>query len=220
MSPPGKIPLVWLTGPSCDGCTIKALGDTTEGGLETLAAGGVSDLPPVRLLHPLVSVRSGRAFAAELERVADGEAGPFGLVNEASVPSDEAAGDGLFAALGEDDEGRPISVTRWLDRLAPAAEFVVAWGDCAVWGGPHSLHPNPTGAMGTSMYLGPEFRSEGGLPVVNLPGCAPPDVLLATLLELLRWTLKGTDPPELDDLGRPATAYPEKWKGAFVSWSE
>lgn len=210
--------LVWLTGPSCDGCTIRALGDPTAGGLEAVLGGSAGDLPGVRLLHSLLSAQSGAEFAAALERAAAGELGPYGVVNEASVPDDDGAAPGFFSSLGVVG-GRSVSVGEWLDRLAPRAQFVVAWGDCAVWGGPHSLHPNPTGATGTAAHLGRSYASVLGLPVVNLPGCAPPPVLLSTLEALLR-RFRGTGPaPELDSLNRPEGAYSEGWKGAFGPWA-
>ncbi|MBW3534807.1 MAG: hypothetical protein KY453_06240 [Gemmatimonadetes bacterium] len=162
---------------------------------------------------------SGAAFVEELRQVSRGARGPWGLINESSVPADAAAGETFLASLGVED-GRPVTTGRWLDRLAPGAEFVVAWGDCAVWGGPHSLEPNPAGATGTSMWLEPDFRSRRGLPVVNLPGCAPPHVLLATLERLLRWVVEGGDPPRLDEMGRPTGVYPEPWKGGLVTWAE
>jgi hydrogenase small subunit len=46
---------------------------------------------------------------------------------------------------------------------------------------------NPTGAMGLADYLGWDFRSAGGLPIVNVPGCpVQPDNFMETLLWLLR----------------------------------
>ena len=218
MSKLERFDLLWLTGPNCDGCTIKALGETTGGGLEALLTGRVPELPHVYLTHPVLSVETGAAFTERLRRAERGELGPFGIVNEGSVTSDELAGSGFFATLGE-EEGRPITIKNWLDRLARRAAFVIAWGDCAVWGGPHSLAPNPTGSTGTAMYLGTDYRSALGLPVLNLPGCAAPSVLVATLVALLKW-VQGQGPlPELDDTNRPKFAYSDVWKGAFVAWS-
>lgn len=218
MSKLERFDLLWLSGPNCDGCTIKALGETTHGGLEALLAGRVPGLPRVHLTHPVLSIETGAAFIERLRRTERGDVGPFGLVNEGSVTSDELAGSGFFATLGEED-GRAVTIKNWLDRLARRAAFVIAWGDCAVWGGPHSLAPNPTGSTGTAMYLGADYRSSLGLPVLNMPGCAAPSALVATLVALLKW-IEGEGPPlELDDMNRPKFAYPEVWKGAFVAWS-
>ena len=45
---------------------------------------------------------------------------------------------------------------------------------------------NPTGCMGLADYLGWDFRSAGGLPIVNVPGCpVQPDNFMETLVWLL-----------------------------------
>src|SRR3569623_272549 len=82
--------------------------------------------------------------------------------------------------------GQPITVNEWIDRLAPRALAVVAAGTCAAYGGIHAMAGNPTGAMGLVDYLGENWRSKGGLPVVNVPGCpVQPDNFTETLLYLL-----------------------------------
>lgn len=64
------------------------------------------------------------------------------------------------------------------------------------------------------------MRSAMGLPVVNLPGCCAPPILLSTLA-VLRRHARGDGPPlELDDTNRPLEAYPETWKGALPVWTE
>lgn len=212
-----SVTLVWLTGLNCDGCSIKALGDASEGGLEALLTGSLSGVQPVRLVHPILSPESGARFVDLLERAARGELEPYGIVNEASPSTRDAAEPGFYSALGESG-GEPMRYEEWLARLAPRAAFVIAWGDCAVWGGPHSLAPNPIGATGTTMALGVDYRSTLGLPVINLPGCAPPHVLLATLRTILRWHA-GTGPAlELDAVNRPVGQYPVAWDGALGTW--
>lgn len=206
--------LVWLSGTNCDGCSIRALGEGTGGGLEALLTGAVEGLPRVRLYHALLSPESGDDFTAALLRAGGGELGPFGLINEAAVPTEPEAG--YFSGLGEVD-GRPAGIAHWLDLLAPRARFVIAWGDCAVWGGPHSLAPNPTGSTGTEMHVGPDFRSGAGLPVINCPGCAAPPLLAGLLIELLRCELGQGPPPRLDRDNRPES-YGGRWEGAFVAW--
>ena len=45
---------------------------------------------------------------------------------------------------------------------------------------------NPTGCMGLADYLGWNFRSAAGIPIVNVPGCpVQPDNFMETLLWLL-----------------------------------
>lgn len=210
---------MWLTGPSCDGCTIGAIGDTTAGGLESLLAGTVAGLPRIELVHPALSFESGERFVRELRRAAAGELDPFALIVEASIPNERLAHGGFFSALGE-ERGRPIPIADWVDQLAPHAAVILAFGDCGVWGGPHALAPNPVGATGVSVHLGLGYRSTLGFPVINLPGCCAPPVLIATLTAVLRHA-RGEGPAlELDETNRPLFAYPEMWKGALGVWSE
>ena len=211
--------LVWLTGPSCDGCTIGALGESTAGGLESLLAGSVAGLPRIEIVHPVLSFESGDRFVEQMRRASRGECDPFALIVEASIPDERLAGAGFFSALGEED-GRPISIAEWMDRLAPRAAVVIAFGDCGVWGGPHSLGVNPVGSTGAGVHLGIDYRSTLGLPVVNLPGCCAPPLLISTLATVIKHA-QGEGPPlELDDLNRPRGAYPETWPGALAVWEE
>lgn len=211
--------LVWLTGPSCDGCTIGVIGDTTAGGLEALLAGKVAGLPRIELIHPALSFESGELFVEQLRRASEGGSDPFALIVEASIPDETLAGDGFFSAVGE-EQGRPITIAEWVDRLAPRAAVVIAFGDCAVWGGPHSLEPNPVGATGVGVHLGANYRSRLGLPVINLPGCCAPPVLISTLAAVIMHA-QGSGPPlELDDTNRPRGMYPETWPGALAVWAE
>ena len=218
MEDPNAFAIVWLTGASCDGCTIRAIGDTTAGGLEALLTGTAPGLPRLRLIHPVLSMETGDEFIALLNAAIRGDLGPFGLVVEASLPDDTDAGQVAYSTIGWEN-GEPVPVGTWLHRLAGNAEFVVAWGDCAVWGGPHSIGSNPVGAGGVATRLGWDYRSRMGLPVVHLPGCSPPPTLISTLAAVLHWRL-GTGPePELDELYRPIGLYNGSWAGAFVAWS-
>ena len=71
-------------------------------------------------------------------------------------------------------------------RLAAKALAVIAIGTCATYGGIHAMEGNPTGAMGLADYLGWNWRSKAGLPIVNVPGCpVQPDNFMETVLYLL-----------------------------------
>jgi hydrogenase small subunit len=101
-----------------------------------------------------------------------GEIDPFVLVVEGSIPNESIKNEGYWAALGADPvTGQPITATEWIDRLAPQALAVVAAGTCATYGGIHAMQGNPTGAMGLADYLGWQWKSKAGIPIVNVPGC-------------------------------------------------
>jgi hydrogenase small subunit len=130
---------------------------------------------------------------------------PFVLVIEGSIPNEKIKLEGYWAAMGNDpDTQQPITLCEWIDRLAPKAFAVIAAGTCAAYGGIHAMQGNPTGAMGLADYLGWNFRSVAGLPIVNVPGCpVQPDNFMETLLYLL-YQAAGVAPMiPLDDKLRP-----------------
>ena len=69
------------------------------------------------------------------------------------------------------------------------------------------MEGNPTGCMGLADYLGWDWKSKAGLPIVNVPGCpVQPDNFMETLLYLL-YQVAGLAPMiPLDDQLRPDVA--------------
>jgi hydrogenase small subunit len=182
-----EIHILWLTaGLGCDGDTI-ALTAASQPSIEDLLQGALPGLPRVRLHNPVLAYEVGDDFLKDWHRAAEGELGPFILVVEGSIPDESKKSAGYWAALGTDKKsGQPILTCTWIDRLAPQAWAVVAVGTCATYGGIHAMAGNPTGAMGLADYLGWNWRSKEGLPIVNIPGCpAQPDNMTETLLYLL-----------------------------------
>jgi hydrogenase small subunit len=87
---------------------------------------------------------------------------------------------------------------------------VLAAGTCATYGGIHAMAGNPTGCMGLLDYLGRDFRSRGGLPIVCMPGCpVQPDNFMETLVYLLRQAAGGAPMIPLDELHRPRWLFGE-----------
>ena len=78
--------LVWLTGPSCDGCSISVIGDATMAPLEEWLQGRVADLPRLRLVHTALAFEHGETYLDVVRRAERGEVDPFVLVVEASLP--------------------------------------------------------------------------------------------------------------------------------------
>jgi hydrogenase small subunit len=96
-------------------------------------------------------------------------------------------------------------MTDWLAKLAPGAAAVVAIGTCATWGGIPAAVGNVTGSMSVMDFLGEDYRSTLGVPVVNLPGCSPVGDNFTELVAAVLLFLQGLGPlPEFDELGRPA----------------
>lgn len=200
----------WLAGMSCDGCTVAVTGATSPG-VEDLLLGRLPGVPRLVLHHPVVSMEAGDEFMHNYELAAQGKLNaPYVVLYEGSVADERLAAQhgGYWSALGsslENGEHKPIPTATWLRRLAPGAAAVIAIGTCATWGGIPAAIGNPTGAMGVMDFLGKDFRSALGLPVVNIPGCSPiGDNFTETVAAVLLF-LNGLGPlPEFDELGRPA----------------
>lgn len=208
--------IIWLSGASCEGCTMAALGATAPR-IEDLLLNHLPGLHRIELIHTIIAFEAGADYLAHLERAAAGELSPFVLVVEGSILDPARGGEGFFSGLGEAD-GRPRTITDWLDRLAPRAIAVIALGTCATWGGVPAAAGNPTGAMGLGNYLGPSFRSLAKLPVINLPGCAPPgDNFTETLVHLLLHLAEHV-PLELDEWQRPRWLYNETTEVTRDEW--
>jgi hydrogenase small subunit len=136
---------------------------------------------------------------------AEGKLDPFILVIEGSIPDEGNKSEGYWAAFGSDPQtGQPITTCEWIDRLAPEAWAVIAAGTCATYGGIHAMEGNPTGCMGLADYLGWNWKSKGGLPIVNVPGCPVlPDNFMETLLYLLYQSAGRAPMISLDEALRP-----------------
>ena len=124
---------------------------------------------------------------------------------EGSIPNETNKEEGYWASFGTDHAtGQPILTCDWIDRLAPHAWAVVAAGTCATYGGIHAMEGNPTGCMGLPDYLGWEWKSQAGIPIVCIPGCpVQPDNLTETLLYLLHQAAGRAPMIPLDDALRP-----------------
>ena len=208
MAEPGDaVTIVWLHGGGCDGCSMSVLGATSPR-LEELLGGGVGEVD-VQIVHPHLALQAGRAYVAELDRARRGESDPYVLVVEGSMFDESLAGSGSFSGLGRRD-GVPITVETWVAELAEGAEVVAAIGTCATWGGIPAAAGNVTGAMGVEDLLGPTYRSRAGLPVVNVPGCAPSGDAFLETVQYLVLHLRGLVPFDIDDQGRPRWLYAEE----------
>jgi hydrogenase small subunit len=202
-----EVHVLWMPdGLSCDGDTVSVTA-ATQPSIEDLIMGAIPGLPKVHLHNRVLAYsQGGEEYMQTWYDAAEDRLGaPFVLVIEGSIPNEDIKQEGYWAAVGNDKQtGQPITLCDWIDRLAPKALAVVTAGTCAAYGGIHAMAGNPTGCMGLADYLGWNWRSKAGIPIVNVPGCpVQPDNMTETLLYLL-YQAAGLAPMiPLDDMLRP-----------------
>jgi hydrogenase small subunit len=202
--------ILWMNGGlGCDGDSV-ALTAATQPSIEEIALGALPGLPKVAVHWPLIDFECGPEQGADTfiewwHKADRGELEPFVLVVEGSIPNEAIKSEGYWCGFGNNPEtGQPMTTNEWLDRLAPKATAILAVGTCATYGGIHAMAGNPTGAMGVPDYLGWDWKSKAGLPIVCVPGCPiHPDNLSETILYLL-YQVAGQAPMiPLDEALRP-----------------
>ena len=188
-----EVHILWISeGMSCDGDSVSITA-ATQPSIEDVVLGLIPGLPKVHLHNKVLAYSlggnnapGGEDFLEPFRQAAAGTLGPFVLVIEGSIPNEHLSGEGFWTGFGNDEYGQPKTLNTWIDELAPNAWAVIAVGTCATYGGIHAMAGNPTGSMGLADYLGWDFRSAGGLPIVNVPGCpVQPDNFMETLTWLL-----------------------------------
>ncbi|MEA2370932.1 MAG: hydrogenase small subunit [Solirubrobacteraceae bacterium] len=197
--------VLWMTtGLSCEGDSV-AMTSATNPSLEDLIQGIIPGMPNLVIHNQVIAFEVGDEFIQAWWDAEAGKLDPFVLIIEGSLGNEQTSGDGFWTGFGVNPAtGQPITTNEWIDRLAPKCAAVVAIGTCATYGGIPAMKNNPTGAMGVPDYLGWNWKSSAGLPVVCIPGCpAQPDNMTEVLL-YLALVLAGMAPvPELDDQLRP-----------------
>ena len=156
--------IVWITaGLGCDGDSVSITA-AEQPSIEDVLLGAIPGLPKVHLHNPVLAYENGDEFMNFYYQAEKGQLDPFVLVMEGSIPNEKIKSEGYWAAFGT----------------------VIAIGTCATYGGIHAMEGNPTGCMGLADYLGWNWRSKAGLPIVNVPGCpVQPDNFMETVLYLL-----------------------------------
>jgi hydrogenase small subunit len=192
--------LLWLQGGACSGNTMSFLNAE-----EPSACDLVTDFGINVLWHPSLGLELGDNVKQLLEDCVSGKIPLDIFVFEGTVVN-APNGTGAWNRFC----GKPMK--DWVKALSDAAQFVVAIGDCATWGGIPATAPNPSESVGLQFLkrapggsLGTAFKSKAGLPVINIPGCpAHPDWVTQILVAVASGRAGDL---ALDDLQRPKTFF-------------
>jgi hydrogenase small subunit len=192
--------LIWLQGGACSGNTMSFLNAEEPSVCDLVTDFGINVL-----WHPSLGIELGEGLQKLLRSAASGEVPLDIFVFEGTVIR-APSGSGEWNRFA----GRPMM--EWVRALAQAARYTIAIGDCASWGGIPATDPNPTESVGLQYlkrdhggFLGKDYRSKAGLPVINIPGCpAHPDWITQILVSVATGSASEIS---LDDLQRPKTFF-------------
>jgi uptake hydrogenase small subunit len=192
--------LLWLQGGACSGNTMSFLNAE-----EPSVCDLVTDFGIEVLWHPSLGLTLGEELQRLLRSLVSRERPLDIFVFEGTVVR-APGGTGQWNRFA----GRPMQ--DWVRELAQVADFTVAIGDCASWGGIPATAPNPTESIGLQFlkrdhggFLGKDYRSGAGWPVINIPGCpAHPDWITQILVAIA--TGRAAD-VALDGVQRPKTFF-------------
>ena len=170
----------------CDGDSVSITA-ATQPSIEDIVMGQIPGLPKVHLHNPVLAYENGDEFMKYWYEAEQGRLDPFMLVIEGSIPNEKNQCGGLLGGARHRPEDRPANHHQRVDRSAcPKAWAVVCRpAPARLW-----RHPRHGGQsdrrMGLADYLGWDWKSKAGIPIVNVPGCpVQPDNFMETLLYLL-----------------------------------
>lgn len=158
--------VLWLQGQSCSGCSVSLLNTDYP---DTVSL--ITDIISM-VFHQTISAAQGHIVMESIQKVP--EAGPFVLAIEGSIPVKMP---GACVMSGR-------NFADILEPLLGSAQYVIAIGNCASYGGIPAAEGNETGALGVKDFMvNKKIRFEQKL--INLPGCPThPDAIVGTLAYL------------------------------------
>lgn len=188
--------IAWLNGATCTGCPISLAQAADPDLLQILTSITVGDsglpiaLPDyMQVLHPASGKLAGEFYEDVWKKTTTKRKI---LVVEGAV---QDPGYCTIAIKGVEKDFRD-----WLADAATIADYIIALGSCASFGGIPHAKGNVTGAKGVAAFL---KEKEINKPVINLPRCpGHPDSLVLTLASVIIGVI-----PELDSYGRPTVFY-------------
>jgi hydrogenase small subunit len=182
---PRKLPVIWI--------------ETNDSGDNNIAFMGTTYPYLTQVFSDMIDVLYSNTFMAAqgrdaleiLDWAATSLRGRYTLVVEGAIPT---KANGFFNCIAR-TKTHYITALEAVRTLGRSAQYVVALGTCASFGGPSAAKPNISGSVGVKDVLDRE--------VINVSGCpVNPDWFVGTLAHLLLY-----GKPELDEHGRPTLFY-------------
>jgi len=193
-----EIPVVWLQGAGCTGCSVSVLNAVSPRIQNLLLDEMVPGCQLNLLFHATIMAGQGEPVIDVLKDTQTNRKGQYVLVVEGAIPTAE---NGRYGSIGQSN-GQHYTVLDSVVELGKNALAVLAVGTCAAYGGIPAAAPNPTGCKGVNQIF---TERNINVPVVNLPGCPlHPEWFTGTLSVIM---FSGLDAVKVDSLGRPTLFY-------------
>lgn len=192
---PEEIPVIWLQGAGCTGCSVSVLNSVSPSIKNVL----IDEVIPGKHInlkfHPTVMAGAGDEVIEILQETQQQKKGGYILVVEGAIPTAQG---GIYGTVGE-EKGKAVPIVSHLESLARNALAVIALGTCSSFGGIPAASPNPTQCLSVEEVL---KAAKINTPVINIPGCPPhPDWFIGTVASVLLFGLP--KPEDLDEHRRP-----------------
>lgn len=190
--------VLWLQSGGCGGCSMSLLNAEAPNLYQLFQLTNINIL-----WHPSLSEASNGEFITLLDNILKDEIPLDVLCLEGAVIAGPN-GTGAFHILS----GTNKTMLHWLQDLSTKAQYVVAMGSCAAFGGISAAGDNITEAKGLQYegaqmggLFAPAWRSQAGFPVINIAGCPThPAWITDTLVQLALGELRSE---HLDEFNRP-----------------
>jgi NiFe hydrogenase small subunit HydA len=190
--------VLWLQSGGCGGCSLSLLNAESPNLITRFKSAQIN-----MLWHPSLSEASADEFIQILDDILADNIQLDALCLEGSVMQGPN-GTGKFHMLS--GTGKPMMT--WIEDLATKAQYTLAIGSCAAFGGITAAGNNPGDACGLQYdgsevggLLGANWQSPSQFPVINVAGCPThPDWITDVLSQLAMGDL---NQQSLDELNRP-----------------
>ncbi|PHV71868.1 Ni/Fe hydrogenase [Sporanaerobium hydrogeniformans] len=182
-----KINCIWLETSGCFGEVISFLNGEHPGPVDFL-----QDMCHVVYFGSLMGDEGEAAYTHILEVLKQNE--PLLFIVDGAIPLKDQ---GLYTVV-VNYQNKPITALELVKQIAPHADYIIAAGTCACFGGPTAARPNISDGKPLSEILSST--------IIHIPGCpSHPIWILGTIGYILQYGI-----PKLDNLGRPLIFFDQK----------
>jgi len=184
--PKGKPVVLWIGTNTCAGDLLSFLNNSNPD-----YHAWVNEYVDFRYDY-LIGAAEGPRNVEILESALTDMPGQYILIVEGTVPVGSKE---LCSVIGIRN-GEPWTAFQAVRELGAKAEYIIAAGTCAAFGGPYAADPNPSDSLPLQAVL--RERT-----IINVPGCPiNPEWMMGTINHLIMYGV-----PELDGLNRPKLFY-------------